>query len=119
MTKEMQIKAWCDGPHEHRTEATREQHISLDPKRDSTIDLCESHYMQLVAPLEAVVKENGVTVASNKAGLNMPRKKTATSSRPGNGPEKCNQCSHGSTTRGGLAQHLRVHHNMSLAEAGL
>jgi hypothetical protein len=107
--KEVQIQSWCDGEHAMKMPANREQEISLRPGKRYTVDLCESCYSAMVSPLEALVHEHGVPVASNTAA---PKRSGTTGMRPGKGPEKCPVagCNHGSSSENGLKQHMLRHH---------
>lgn len=60
--KEIQVIAWCDGPHDgdEQWPATEQVTVQIDRLKAKTIDLCGSCYKEMVEPLRTTLIEFGV-----------------------------------------------------------
>lgn len=116
MSKEVLIVSYCDGEHEHRTEASHEHTLTLDGEQPVELDLCDGHE-QLMESVRALV-DRGTPV---KRGAK-PKPAKTMASRPGPKPSNeylsCPEpgCTGGGKGRVGLAQHVMRVHGKGLAD---
>lgn len=108
--REIVVQNWCDGEHVMKQPATRaNQEITLRAGKRYTVDLCESCYGTMVAPLENLVHEHGVPITAAA-----PTQKSK--SRHGKGPHVCKDCGFGARNESGLNLHAMRKHGKKLAD---
>lgn len=109
--KEVVVQNWCDGEHAMKMPATHaNQEVTLRSNRRQSVDLCESCYDTMIAPLEKLVHEHGVPITSATPAGKRPQ------GRHGKGPHVCRTCGFGARSEGGLALHASKKHGMKLAD---
>lgn len=105
--KQIQVIAWCDGPHDEdeQVPATEQVTVQIDRLRPRTIDLCEFCYKDMVEPLRTTLVEFGVdpTGAPPKATMPAKPKRQRTTA--------CPLCDQVSNSRSALGQHLKRMHS--------
>jgi hypothetical protein len=77
--KEIQVIAWCDGPHDGDSHvlATEQITVQIDRLKPKAIDLCESCVKELVEPLRVTLIEFGVDPTGALPKVSKPAKQQA------------------------------------------
>lgn len=118
MSKEVQILAYCDGDHPHRTPATTEHTITLDDGKPVVMDVCDEHdalFIQLAALMEVGSPAAVEPKAKAKTGGAYHVKQDTPCGFPG-----CNKGPHNgpfvAQSRTGLGAHMTKQHGVTLRD---
>jgi len=113
MSQEVKIILWCDNDHEEPALAVITRTVTIDEFGPTKIDLCDT-CDKIIEMAEELAKK-GVPATRVKPLMAADKYRDQRAARGGKprpwGP--CEICGHSSTTRGGLVQHIRVHHDMT------
>lgn len=112
MATELITRTWCDAclsELDQRTDATHSEAVALGNAR-RTLDLCESHFDTLLAPVVDALKRYGNPVEPSKASTapTLPPSKA--------GGAQCPRCPF-TGPRSNLRAHLKKTHGMTAGEA--
>lgn len=104
MAKEVQVIAWCDGPHPvEKASATKETKVSIDGKA-GVLDLCDNCYAvwieSLLEILQFAPKPSDDPADDIESVAN----------------RRCGDCGFVSASRAALGHHVKRHHGKSLRD---
>lgn len=98
MSKEIEVIAWCDGPHDKRVRAGRDYTITMDGGKPTVIDLCDQCVTTFIEPVASMLQVGAEVKGSVAKSYGCP------------------VCTFASPTPQGLGKHARSAHGATVTE---